>query len=113
MTQFYQNDWFTVLDERKYVHHLGWNRLIAVNNEFRCFIQEDAIEKLYDRGMICSSLELDLQLNYLNLKVNEALDAFDKESFLSFTAQLNHLHNLKEKIEPSLVKNRTIARDVR
>jgi hypothetical protein len=55
------------------------------------------IEDLYSKGSICSILDLNLKINHLSFKVNEALDAHDRESFLSFSEELSNVQKIKNK----------------
>ncbi|WP_235568291.1 hypothetical protein [Peribacillus frigoritolerans] len=56
------------------------------------------IEELYSKGSICSILDLNLKINHLNFKVNEALDAHDRKSFLSFSDELSNVQKIKNKM---------------
>lgn len=99
--EFLQGDVWTITNERKYIDCLGWHSLIVVNNEFQFFMHVEDIEELYSKGSICSILDLNLKINHLSFKVNEALDALDahdRESFLSFSDELSNVQKIKNKM---------------
>ncbi|PJN87244.1 IDEAL domain-containing protein [Bacillus sp. mrc49] len=98
MIDFFPGDVWTITDERKYVDCLGWHFLIVVNEEYQFFMQVADIEELYSNGTICSILDLDLRINHLGFKINEALDAHDRESFLSFADELSSVQEIKNKM---------------
>ncbi|AOH54407.1 hypothetical protein ABE28_008580 [Peribacillus muralis] len=98
MIEFFPGDVWTITDERKYVDCLGWHFLIVVNEEYQFFMQVGEIEELYSEGTICSILDLDLRINHLGYKINEALDAHDRESFLSFADELSNIQEIKNKM---------------
>lgn len=98
MIEFHQGDVWTITNERKYVDCLGWHFLVTVNSEFQFLIHVEDFEDLYKKSSICSFLDLDLKIIHLNFKVNEALDAKDKESFLLFANELTNLQKIKDKM---------------
>jgi hypothetical protein len=102
---FKQGDIWCLTKERKYIGCLGWYFLIAFNNEYQFYIHVEDIENLYRKGSICSILDLELKINYLNSKVNEALDEQDRKAFLSYTGELNDVQSIKEKMKYTPVYN--------
>ncbi|MFS8602483.1 MULTISPECIES: hypothetical protein [Priestia] len=98
MINFRQGDVWTITNHRKYVDCLGGHCLININNEFQFFIYVDDIHKLHTKGSICSISDLDLKINYLNFKTNEALDAHNREAFLSLSNKLQYAQRVKNKI---------------
>lgn len=98
MIEFFPGDVWTITNERKYVDCLGWHFLIEVNEEFQFFMHVEDIEELYSKGSICSILDLNLKINFLSFKINEALDAHDRESFLSFADELSNVKEIKNKM---------------
>lgn len=96
--EFRQGDVWTITNERKYVDLLGWHLLVIVNSEFRFLMHVEDIESLYNKGSICSILDFELKILHLNFKVNETLDAHDKESFLLFANELTNLQEIKDKM---------------
>jgi uncharacterized protein YpiB (UPF0302 family) len=48
---------------------------------------------------ILSMIDIELTLNYLQFKINHALDTGDEESFLNFTKKLKESRDLKVKLE--------------
>jgi uncharacterized protein YpiB (UPF0302 family) len=62
------------------------------------------IEELQSKGSICSIWDLDLKINYLNFKIDEALDAHDRESFLSLSDELHCAQQVKRKMYYSYMR---------
>ncbi|MFP7733337.1 IDEAL domain-containing protein [Priestia aryabhattai] len=104
MINFHQGDVWTITDNRKYVDCLGWHYLIDINNEFQFFMHVEDIEELQSKGSICSIWDLDLKINYLNFKIDEALEAHDRESFLSLSNELHRAQQVKSKMHYSYVQ---------
>lgn len=98
LLEFQQGDIWTITNERKYVDCLGWHVLIEVNNKIHFLMHVEDVEELYSQRVICSLLDLDLRINHLRFKVNEALDAHDRTAFLSFTDELSNVQRVKSKI---------------
>lgn len=93
---FSAGDILTIEEEKRYVDGLGWYVLITINDEYNIFMFSDDIEHLYMKGTICAISDLDLRINYLRFKVNEALDTRDKDAFLLFSSELGKVMNLRE-----------------
>lgn len=96
--EFQPGDVWLISDEPKYVDCLGWFLLIEVNNEYSFYMHVEDIEELYNNGNICSIMDLELKINYLSFKVNEALDTHDRESFFLYTDELNCALKIKSKV---------------
>lgn len=105
MINFRQGDIWTITNNRKYVDGLGWYCLIDINNEFQFFIYVDDIQELHAKGSIYSIWDLDLKINYLNFKINKALDTHDREAFLSLSNELHHAQQVKSKMNYAHVQN--------
>ncbi|WP_129730994.1 IDEAL domain-containing protein [Ectobacillus funiculus] len=93
---FSAGDILTIEEERRYVDGMGWYVLITINDEYNMFMFLEDIEHLRMKGTICAISDLDLRINYLRFKVNEALDTRDKEAFLIFSSELGKVMNLRE-----------------
>ncbi|QCS54035.1 hypothetical protein [Priestia flexa] len=96
---FHQGDVWTLTDERKYIDSLGWHSLMDVNREFQCFISTEELQDLYLSGVICSILDVDLQMNHLNFKINEALDTQNRELFHSMVSKRFNLQKIRDKVD--------------
>ncbi|MGE7922674.1 hypothetical protein ACQKND_05775 [Viridibacillus arvi] len=99
--EFHQGDVW-IITKKKYDDSLGWHFLVTVNSEFQFHIKAEDIEELYNKGRICSILDLELKILNLNFKVNEALDEHDKESFILFTNELSNVQKVKDKMKFSI-----------
>ncbi|PGS48649.1 hypothetical protein [Bacillus sp. AFS041924] len=97
MIEFSEGDLWTMTSERKYVDCLGWHYLIDNNSDFEFYLHVEDIESLYESGVLCSIWDIDLKINHLNFKINEALDVNDRESFLSIANDLRSLKEIKNK----------------
>ncbi|WP_313892948.1 hypothetical protein [Psychrobacillus sp.] len=102
MIEFRQGDVWTITNERKYVDCLGWHILMTVNREFQFLIHVEDLEELYNKGKICSIMDLDLKMIHLNFKINEALDSHDKESFNLFANELSEIQKIKNEMHYSV-----------
>ncbi len=98
MFEFYQGDVWFVTEEPKFIDCLGWHFLIDINNVYQFYMHVDDIEALYNKGNICSIMDMELKINHLSFKVNEALDARDSEAFFSYTDELNYMQKIKDKM---------------
>lgn len=92
----------TITPDKKYVDGLGWYFLIDFNGKFQVYINIHDFEQYYFQQMFCSFIDFDLKFNYLNYKVNQALDERNKEAFYHLSDELIHLTELKDKIMRSM-----------
>ncbi|KAA0547075.1 hypothetical protein FZW96_13925 [Bacillus sp. BGMRC 2118] len=92
----------TITPEKKYVDGRGWYFLIDFNKKFQLFINTNDFLRYYQQEIFCSLLDFDLKYNYLNYKVNVALDERDVKAFNEFTSELIMMNDLKEKMEEEL-----------
>lgn len=88
----------TITPDKKYVDGIGWYFLIDFNKEFQVYINIHDFEHYYFQQIFCSFLEFDLKYNYIEYKVNEALDDRDKVAFIHFSNELKNLTQLREYI---------------
>ncbi|WP_088042319.1 hypothetical protein [Bacillus sp. EAC] len=88
LIEFFEGDIWTMTNERKYVDCLGWHYLIDNNNDFEFYVHVEDIEELYENGKLSSTWDIELKINHLNFKINEALEENNRESFLSIANEL-------------------------
>lgn len=88
----------TITPEKKYVDNIGWYFLIDINKEFQVYINIHIFEENYNLKKYCSLLDFDLKLNYLEYKVNQALDDKNEIAFNQFSKALNDMMELKQSI---------------
>lgn len=96
--EFHEGDIWTITNEHKYVDCLGWHYLAENNDEFEFYIHVEDLDTLHSNGNICSAWDIDLKLNHLHFKVNEALDQNDREGFISNANELRLLKEMKTKM---------------
>jgi hypothetical protein len=94
-----QGDIIEVINERKYTIAKGWHSLIHINKHWFVYISERDLEECCTKKQLLNSLDIDLELNYLHFKINEALDTGNKTDFHALTRQLKEMAGLKESIE--------------
>jgi uncharacterized protein YpiB (UPF0302 family) len=98
MIEFCEGDIWTMTNERKYVDCLGWHYLVENNNDFELYVHVEDIKELYEKGLICSTWDIDLKENHLLFKINESLDGNNREIFLSLANELRQLREIKSKM---------------
>ena len=99
-----EGDVIEVTPDGKFTFGNGWYFLIVINYQSPIYLSLDDLEHYYRRGQILSSYDLELKSNYIQNKINQALDTKNKDSFLNYTSELNHLSNLKEKYNTFLTR---------
>lgn len=98
--QLQKGDRFIITNERKYVEHLGWYFQIVVNDSYHVFVLLSDIQRLYEKRLICSLLDLDLAINIYAYKVDQALEKKDKRKFDENVQQLEYLQHLRDTRTP-------------
>ncbi|WP_053360630.1 IDEAL domain-containing protein [Bacillus sp. FJAT-27251] len=93
-----QGDIIEVIDQRKYTIARGWHYLININNHWFVYISEKDLEECSRKGQLLSPVDMDLEANYLQFKINEALDGGNESAFHQLTGRLNDLYDLKESL---------------
>jgi hypothetical protein len=85
----------TITPEKKFIDQIGWHFLFEINNDYKVYISiYDFLDK-YNEEMFCSFLDFDLKYNYLEFKVNKALDEKNAFAFAQFATELNEMKELK------------------
>lgn len=92
----------TITPEKKYVDNLGWYFLLDIDKQFQLYINIDDFTEGYFEQKYCSLLDFDLKLNYLEYKVNLALDEKNAEGFIHYSCELKKLTELRERVEEEL-----------
>jgi hypothetical protein len=92
----------TITPEKKYADGMGWYFLIDINNEHQIYISIYDFEGFYLDGKICSFLDFELRMNYIEYKVNQALDLKDCTQFEHYANKKNEMKKLKEKMTEEL-----------
>lgn len=95
----HRGDIIELINERKFMFEKGWYFLIRLNNQCDFHIALEDLEQYYLNERLLSMIDIELTLNYLQFKINQALDTGDEESFLNFTKKLKESYDLKVKLE--------------
>jgi hypothetical protein len=88
----------TITPEKKYIENIGWYFLIDIHSKYQVYISIYDFEKFYKQELICSFFDLDLELNYLEYKVNQALDAKDQTAFNHYSSEFVQLKQLQASV---------------
>ncbi|KGX86822.1 hypothetical protein [Pontibacillus marinus] len=92
--QLQKGDRFELTNERKYVEHLGWYFQITINESYHVYILLSDLQKIYEHSLICSLLDLELEINYYEYKVDHALENKEKEIFDYYVQQLEKARSI-------------------
>ncbi|QHE53570.1 hypothetical protein [Pontibacillus sp. HMF3514] len=95
--QLQKGDRIELTNERKYVEHLGWYFQIIVNESYHVYFLLSDLQKIYEYNLICSLLDLELEINYYEYKVDHALEYKEKEPFDFYVQQLENARHLLHK----------------
>lgn len=88
----------TITPEKKFVDGLGWYFLIDFNKEFQVYINIHDFEQYYFQQIFCSFLDFDLKYNYIEYKVNQALDERNIVAFNHLSNEIKNLNEMRDKI---------------
>jgi hypothetical protein len=94
-----RGDIIEITPERKYTVINGWYALVIINQSFSFYMAVEDIEWYFTKEQLISMLDVDLQLNYYQYKINQALDEADEISFMNFTEKMNDSNEMKEKLQ--------------
>jgi len=92
-------DVIEIINDRRYIVDKGWYFLISLNNLCDFYLSLEELEHYYVKGVIESTADVELSLNYIQFKVNEALDTGDEELFFHFTQKYIETRALMLKME--------------
>lgn len=97
-----KGDVIEVTNNRKFMMDHGWCFLVKFNNQGMFYMAIEDLEYYVMKERLFSMLDIDLNINYLNFKINQSLEVGDKASFINFTKNLNELSDLKVIMEEYL-----------
>ncbi|PKG23780.1 hypothetical protein [Niallia nealsonii] len=97
MLEFDKGDTFIITDEKKYVDSLGWLVLVLIKNS-SVYMYIDELEEFVEDKKICSIMDLELKINYLEYKVNETLDSMDEGNFSLYAKELSALKEVQDSV---------------
>lgn len=100
----HRGDVIEISPERKYTVINGWYALVIINQSFSFYMAVEDIEWYFTKEQLISMLDVDLQINYYQYKINQALDEGDERSFMNFTEKMNDSNELKDKLQMFLRK---------
>lgn len=94
-----RGDIIEITPERKYTVINGWYALVIINQSFSFYMAVEDIEWYFTKEQLISMLDVDLQINYFQYKINQALDEADEISFMNYTEKMNGSNEMKEKLQ--------------
>ncbi|SHT05490.1 Uncharacterised protein [Mycobacteroides abscessus subsp. abscessus] len=94
-----RGDILEITPERKYTVINGWYALVIINQSFSFYMAVEDIEWYFTKEQLITMLDVDLQINYYQFKINQALDEADEISFMNFTEKMNDSNEMKEKLQ--------------
>ena len=94
-----EGDILEVTAERKFTVTNGWYFLVRFNEHCIFYMSLEDLEQYFIKEQLLSMLDMDLTINHLQYKINQALDTGDKTSFMSFTEKLKEASDFKMKLE--------------
>ena len=100
---FQKGDLIEVTPERKSTM-LGWYALVVINGQQAFYMAIEDIERYFMSECISSQLDIDLKINYLQYKIDQDLEAGDKDSFAENSRKLRETCSLKEELEYYMAK---------
>ncbi|SES16805.1 hypothetical protein SAMN04487944_12157 [Gracilibacillus ureilyticus] len=94
-----QSDIIKVTNERNFTATNGWYVMVILDDRYRFYMALHDLEHYYEIGEILLKEDIDLQLNYYDFQVNQALDKKDEVMFNYFSEQLIKMNKLKWKLD--------------
>ncbi|MCM3601265.1 IDEAL domain-containing protein [Robertmurraya korlensis] len=94
----HRGDIIEISPERKYTVINGWYALVIINQSCSFYMAVEDIEWYFTKEQLISMLDVDLQINYYQYKINQALDEGDEKAFMNFTDKMNHSYEMKGKL---------------
>lgn len=95
----HKGDIIDITPERKYTVINGWYALVILNQSCSFYVAVEDLEWYFSKRQIVTMLDVDLQMNYYQYKINQSLDKGDEESFMAFTEKMNESNELKVKLD--------------
>jgi len=99
-----RGDIIEITPDRKYTVINGWYALVIINQSFSFYMAVEDIEWYFTKEQLKSMLDVDLQINYYQYKINQALDEADEISFMNYTEKMNDSNEMKGKLQMYLRK---------
>ncbi|MGF2614309.1 IDEAL domain-containing protein [Rossellomorea vietnamensis] len=90
-----QGDIINIQHERTYNMVNGWYVLIEVNDSSFYIAVED-LNQYYIRGLFISEIDIELRVNYLKFRIDEALENSDEGKFYELTEEWLDFKNYRE-----------------
>ena len=83
-----RGDIMEITDEQKYTIDNGWYFLVKINERTNFYIPMNDLESFIRKEQLIAMLDIDLQINYLKFKIDQAFDTGDEASFKDFSKKL-------------------------
>jgi uncharacterized protein YpiB (UPF0302 family) len=94
-----RGDIMEITDEQKYTIDNGWYFLVKINERNNFYIPINDLENFIRQEQLIAMLDIDLQINYLKFKIDQAFDTGDEASFRDVSKKLIESNELKLKLE--------------
>lgn len=97
-----KGDIIEVTAERKFTMAYGCFFLIDINERYVFYMAFEDLKQYFMKELLLSTLDITLKINYLQYKINQALDLGDEASFMNFTKELKENREFNVKLEKYL-----------
>lgn len=97
-----KGDIIEVTNDYKFTMENGWYVLVKFTSQRIFYIGFEDLEYHFMKERLLNKLDIDLSINYLQFKINQSLEAGDKERFIHFTNDLKELSEFKVRLEQYL-----------
>ncbi|KGP71415.1 hypothetical protein [Pontibacillus yanchengensis] len=91
---FRKGDHLYLTEEKRYVDDIGWYFKVLINDMYSAYFIITDLEKLYQMEYLHSLFDIELEINYYQYKVNQALDEKDEETFTDYVTKLEKRQKL-------------------
>ena len=88
--------------EKSFTFTNGWYVLVIINNERHFYIALEDLDQYLVQGWIVTDFDLELHLNYLLFKIDQALKLRNEALFINHIKQYKKSNDLKVYLENNL-----------
>ncbi|MFD2672119.1 hypothetical protein [Marinicrinis sediminis] len=95
---FEEGDRVTFTNKREYHEEQGWMMQVIVNEQYAMFIAMDDLQAYHQQKWMASQMDIELEMNYLTFKIDEALAQRSDDSFRQWSEQYRALQHLYQQL---------------
>ncbi|XQY92426.1 hypothetical protein ACNRWW_02985 [Metabacillus sp. HB246100] len=99
--KIYENSLIEITEDRKFIMD-RWYILIVLNTSWQFYMALEDVENYFKEGKMMTSMDLELKLNYVTYKLDEALAKRDEAAFVHHSKTQKKLCHLKERLHAYL-----------